>query len=360
MPASMRIRLMAMLVCSSVLGNITIAQSEKLPALLTRAPSVPNAMVYMNTPSLKKLIADSGIPLNLSDNVIDVYAVANLDLVTLTPTWEAGYAAIGQAEDADGLAKAVDGYVDVIGDKKVVWTPAESYLVPIDQNEIGFVRPAQRSLAADWINSEGSQSAPKYLASEAVQPEQFLSLMLAFDLHDSYSPIALEERAKEMETLKGKDYKALAEVLSTVRGLSIIIGRKSLNECILSVEFGQSPAILRPFAAELLNEILNYNGTAAPEVKDWQVSLEGNKIKFQGPISIDSLDGLLGIFSVRDHAKQVSERVAASENPPAESGGGGDSQVITASKKYFDDCQCLYRTGPQIQGAEHRLSRQME
>ena len=332
MLASVRFPFLALVMCFAVLGNAANAQNEKLNELLQRSPAPANSIGYLHLPSLKKLMADANMSHNMTDNVEDVWLVSDLEPTSLVPRWEAGYATMQKDITAADLAAALKGYVDNIGGKDVVWTPKQTYLVPIGQQRMGFLRPANRSLAADWLKSDSKSSVPAYLASQAKQPEKFLALLLAIDLKDAFSPVPLASRIAQFETLKDQDSSAVATVLASVQGVSIIVGRRSLQECILSIDFSQSPAALKPVATALLDEILNRNGTAAPEVKDWAVKVDGNRLSFQGAISEDSLQGVLEIFSVRQQAEEVADTLRHKETEPQ----NGDDPASYESKKYFD------------------------
>jgi hypothetical protein len=314
-----------------VLGTciLTSAQEPKLEQLLKRSPLPANAICYLHTPSLKSLLADANIQFEIADKVEEVWLVSELETESLRPTWEAGYATAKADIQAETLATSLGGYVDLVGDQKVVWTPRQSYVIPMSEGRVGFLRPARRNLLAQWVSGNANSAVPTFLAAQAKQPEKFLSLLLAVNLQNTFSPIDLSNRVSSFESLKGLDSKAMAELFSSVQGVSIIVGRKSLSECVLSVEFGQSPASLVPVANAVLNEILNRNGTSAPEVESWKVKTDGNKLAFQGTLSADSLDGILGIFSLRGYAEDVIDRVAS--KPSASS----DSQMVAASKEYF-------------------------
>jgi hypothetical protein len=339
--ATLRFRILATIRLSAVVSAFFIfayssmivdAQEAKLSALLKRSPAPANAMGYINVPALKQLMADAELPSNLTDNVVDIWFLSDLDTVSLTPRWEAGYATLKKELQADELAKGLKGYIDTVGDKQVVWTPKQSYLVPLDASRIGFIRPAKRNLLSSWLNSTDTGIASDYLSEQAKQPEPYLSLMVAIDLQDSFSPVALTGRLGTFESLKSLDVKSAANVLASVKGMSIIVGRRSLKECIISIDFAQSPASLLPVANPLLNEILNRNGTAAPEVTMWQPKVDGNKLTFQGPISAESLEGVLGIFSIQTHAESVVD----SMKPKGESQPAGSSGAyVSESKTYF-------------------------
>ena len=68
------------------------AQDEKLELLLNRSPAPPNAIGYVNIGSLNQLMNDAGMSPNVSENVEDFWFISDLDITTLRPKWEAGYA----------------------------------------------------------------------------------------------------------------------------------------------------------------------------------------------------------------------------------------------------------------------------
>jgi acyl carrier protein len=162
--------------------------------------------------------------------------------------------------------------------------------------------------------------------------------MLAVDLEGTFSPVTLSTRLAEFKLPTSVDAAQVSKVLASTRGMTIIIGRESLDECIASFEFGESPDAIQPMAVELLAEILRRNGTEIHEVSNWKATVKDNTLSFRGTIGADSFDSLLGIFSLEqqvDRALPAQEEVAASEPTSASSSGPN----ATASKKYFDDVQ---------------------
>lgn len=306
----------------------------KIATLLQRSPAPANAIMYLHAPSLRKLMSEANMPARLDEKIEEVWAVSELDIFRLTPKWEAGYAKLTESPTADQLAKALNGYVDTIADTSVVWTPRESYLVPIGASGIGFLRPANRSLLSEWLDKEIRRTPPAFLVSQAAQPEQYLSFLCAVDLKDCFSPVTLADRLADFKVLGSSvSTKDVAEILASIQGTSIIVGRRTLNDCILEVEFSKSPETLLPFAKNLLNEILTRNGTEAPEVLKWQTKLDGNKLSFRGSISEESLSGLLELFSLNHHAEFVSDSMSSAH---AGESGSPAGPAWKESKEYFD------------------------
>jgi hypothetical protein len=186
---------------------------------------------------------------------------------------------------------------------------------------------------SQWLDPGINVNYSGYLVGQAKQPEAYLSLMVAADLKDSFSPLSVEQQLSGFSSLKSKPPKAVASVLASVKGVSIIIGRRSLAECILAVEFEKSPASLLPIANELLGEILERNGSAAPEVLTWKVKADGNTLSFQGSILEDSLIGVLGVFSLGDQANSIANSLSGKISLDK---SDVDHTAYT-SKYYFDE-----------------------
>ena len=331
----MLLRLAPLCVVMSLLTSVASAQEtgpDKLALLLRNAPSAPNSIAYLNVDSLKRLMSEANMDSTVSDRVSEAWLVAHLDAINHVPHWEAGYTKPkvdpGAQRDVQTLAKDIGGYVDSVAGKDVVWTPMQSYLLP-SEHGIQFLRPSNRSMLSKWLKAHYSSVSPSaYLEKQATQTEDFLSFLFAVDMEDAFSPITLGSRLEQFESLKDIPIATSTRVLSSVKGMSVIVGRRSLAECIVSFEFGDSPEPLLPVANALLNEVLNRNGTAAPEVKTWKASQDGNAIKLQGAISEDTLNGLLGIFSIERH----SDSVARSGQKMELSSTGG----AVKTKAYFD------------------------
>ena len=153
--------------------------------------------------------------------------------------------------------------------------------------------------------------------------------MMAVDVANRFSPVGLEQRIAGLETMKGQDKKKMAEIMASVQGISIIVGRRSLSECILEIEHSMSPEAILPIANALLTEILNKNGTSAPEIASWKTSVKGNSIQYQGPISEQTLDSVLGILSLQDYASQIADSSSKAEIRQ-------ENLVAYKSKQYFD------------------------
>jgi hypothetical protein len=300
-----------------------------LADVLGSTPERANAILYFDAPSVREFTKGTPLHDDLSEKLGEVRIAAGLDLKTLEPNWEIGYVTVANLPDANWLAKAVGGYADSIADKPVVWSPRNAYLVPNGNSVLGVVRPADRKLAGRWLKKETSGSAA-YLQKQAAQGLKFISVLLAVDLEDVWSPWAIQQRIESMESLKGADLKSISSVMSSIKGLRVIASRKNLDECIISLDFGNSPASLLPVAKNFFVEVLERNHSSIPEASKWTASVDGNTLSFRGTISPATLDDMLGLFTLQQQASSLPTNKSTEELTAS-----SDSAVIEASKAYF-------------------------
>lgn len=333
-PANLMRTLLSLAIAATVALSSSIIhaeEKEKIELLLDRSPAPGNAIGYVNVPALHKLMKDAGFSPAAASSVKEVWLLADLDLGNLRPKWEAGYAIVNKPVDAKKLADHLGGYVDEVVNREVVHAPNQTYFLPGTDHpdRLGILRPTDRSLLAGWLTPVIDVKYTPFLTAQAKQPEAYLSFMLAVDMANVLSPVPLKTRLEGLESLKSNSPESIAKILASVEGFSIIVGRRSLNECIVKFEFSQSPSALKLIAPELLAEILRRNGTDAPEVKQWKVSVDGNALSLQGPITQASLSSLMGIFSLQSQAERAAGRANLTEQTE-------EQRMAYESKYYFD------------------------
>jgi len=323
-------KFLLLVACTLSLSLRSNSQEPSLADVLASSPDRPNALFYMDTPLVRKFVTGTPLFAELSDKLGEVRIASELDFKTLEPTWEVGYATVSGLPDASLVAASVGGYVDSIAGKTVVWSPRKSYLVPMPGGVLGLVRPSDRKLASRWLNKETSGGGVSYLQKQAAQGTKFISVLLAIDLEDVWSPITIKQRLEALESLKSADKNAIAATLSTIKGMRVIVSKKNLEESIISLDFGTSPSGLLPVAKAFFVEVLARNHSAIPEASTWNASVDGNTLSFRGKIAPETLDDLIGIFTVHGQVDPSSSNDSSSANNSAE------AKAVGAAKTYFD------------------------
>ncbi len=328
--SGLRVGLLVALVCA-MLPSSTSAQVASMSSVLASSPNRANCFLYMDAPSIKSFVAGTPVAEDIPDGLQEARLVGEFELKSMNMLWQIGSVSLKQAADANKLAKTFDGYVETMGSRSVVWSPRHSYLVPMSNNQLGIVRPADRKLASRWLRNEKSSSVSNYLRNRATQSTSFLSLLLAIDLEDSWSPITIEQRIATFDSMKSIDVRAAAKILSTIQGIRILVSKKNLDDCIVSLDFGTNPSSLLPVAKDFFVEVLSRSQSAIPEASTWKPTQEQNTISLRGRISPGTIDDLLGLFAFHSQATdQQSINTSQSPNQSTE------SDVATICKTYFD------------------------
>lgn len=323
-------RLCFIAVFTACLPNKLQAQSTGLVELLASTPERANAILYIDAPSVRSFVTGTPLHQDLPESLKEVKIAADLDLKAFSPNWEIGYLTLKESADSATLSSITGGYEDSIDNRSVVWSPNASYLVPMGEDLVGLVRPADRKLLSRWLKREKS-STSGFLTKHALQSSQFFAVMLAVDLEDVWSPIAIQDRISGFASLKSVNTKQVATLVSTIRGIRVVVSKKNLDDCIISIEFGSSPDFLLPVAKDFFVEVLDRNQSSIPEASSWTPSVDGNVLAFRGKISSATLDDLLGVFT----AQQLHERFTRSESESSSS-SSTEKIGLNASKNYFN------------------------
>ncbi|MEM9369110.1 MAG: hypothetical protein AAGD07_24245 [Planctomycetota bacterium] len=316
----------------SLVGVTNLPGQEKLSLLLDRSPAPANAIGYVNVPALNALMADAGFTHRVTENVDAFWFIADLDLDSVRPKWEAGYSSLKSRIDTEAFAKEIGGYVDSVEGTDVVFAPNETYFVPLEDNRMGMLRPANRKLLAGWLTPSIKVNYSDFLTANANQPESYLSFMVAIDLSHSVSPVPLAKKLEQLESLQANPPQTVAKILASMEGVSVIVGRRSLNECIVKFQFSRSPTSLKLIANKMLAEILEKNGVSAPEVLTWKLTADDTSLSLQGTITESTLSGLMSVFSMESQARSVVGGMSS-----ASLARSAEEQTLYRTKSYFAD-----------------------
>lgn len=312
-------------------ANTSCAQDVALGEIISATPDRANAILYMDVPTLRKLTEGNPIHTDLSERLKEVRIASDIDLSVLQPNWEIGYVTGNGKMEAQELSKMTRGYVDTIAGKSVVWSQQQSYLIPMPDGSLGVVRPADRKLVGRWLKKEKSNSVASYLQKHSRQDTKFISMMIAVDLEDAFSAVAIQQRIETLSSLKGTDTAAIANTLASIQGVRVIVGRKNLDECIISMDFGSSPEKLLPVAKEFFVELLARNSSSVPESSGWKSTMDGNTISFRGTITAKTIDDMLGIFTLQRQASDLQQNTSSSQV-----GETSESIQFEATKAYYE------------------------
>lgn len=301
--------------------------------VLRSCPKTANAIVQGDMVALRKLTLGSPLHEDLPGNVVRVRIAAELDLESFQPDWEIGYAAVEKTSTAESIAQREGGYVDTVQGRSIVWTPNEMYLVPLADNVVSIVRPADRKFVGQWLKKDRSNVVSSYLQQVAGRLTDRQSVSIAVDLEDVLSMGVLNEKLAQSKSLQGKNIEAIAKSLSLVQGITISVASDALEATVL-IDFLNAPTELTPVAKAFFAEVLTARGMQLDEFSQWKMSAvsEGKTLSFTGPIASETLDDLLGMFTVH----RASRGVTKTDSPAAPTAPQTSPSVVAENTRdYF-------------------------
>lgn len=317
-------------------SSACLAAEPSMLDVLKSCPKTANATVQGDLVALRKLTLGSPLQSDLPNNVTRVRIAAELDLEALQPDWEIGYAALEKMPTAEVIAQREAGYVDTMGSRSIIWTPNERYLIPLADNVLSIVRPADRKFVGQWLKKDRSNVISPYLQRWAATELSNVSTIIAVDLEDVISAEVLKDKLPNAKSLAGRNLQAVARSIADLKGITIQVAKDSLNATV-SIEFNSPATELQPIAKDFFAEVLAARGIALADYANWKVSAnDGAKsFVFTGPISAQTLDDLLGMFTV--HRGSSSVEASNTANAPAATPSAPTSESVIAenTKDYF-------------------------
>ncbi len=316
-------------------ASFCIAAEPTMLDVLKSCPKTANAFVQGDLVALRKLTLGSPLQADLPSNVTRVRIAAELDLEALQPDWEIGYAALDKMPTAEVLAQREAGYVDTLGNRSIVWTPNERYLIPLADNVLSIVRPADRKFVGQWLKKDRSNVISPYLQQWAATELANFSTLISVDLEDVVSAEVLIEKLPRAKSLSGRNIQAVAKSISELKGMTIEVAKDALNATV-SIEFKSPATELQPVAKDFFAEVLAVRGISLAEYSSWKVqpTNEGKTFVFTGPISAQTLDDLLGMFTLHRGSSSV-EAANTPTSSPSTSAPTSESVIAENTKNYF-------------------------
>lgn len=319
--------------------SMTRANEPSLGDVLQSCPKPANAILHGDVNAIRKLSMGTPLEFDMPAGVDRVKIAAELNFSTLQPSWEIGYAALKAAPSADAIAKRMGGYVDNVNNRPVIWTPNQMYLVPLQNEVLSIVRPADRKFLGQWLKKDRSPSVSDYLKRAAGAQLADVAAMIAVDLEDLISAEILEQNLAGLKSIAGKDVKKIARSIAGMHGVTLSVNKGSLSDTVITLEFKEAPTELTPIAKAFFNEVFERRGSAIGDFSKWNqtASSDGKILKFTGEITHEALDDLLGLFTIHRHTNgnNAAAGDTADATKPAPTQESSASVIAENSKEYF-------------------------
>ena len=216
-----------------------------------------------------------------------------------------------------------DGYVVDVGDGN--WLVSES---------------SSRQVMSRWLRNGptpgGSRLSP-YLKTALNSKENSAQLILAIDLQDNFSAAEIGQELKSTGWFSSESAaKNAAEVLETVKGITIAIAVDTERKGTATLEFGKDATVLKPVLEKLVAAVMNRVGAASEDVQGWKWTVNGSRVTGTGSVSQGEAREMLSILEPPSITQAISESSSNSQTVPT-----ANDRMARTSLSYCKSVQVL-------------------
>ena len=257
--------------------------------------------------------------------------------------WEIGVAQLDQPIPMRSIARAEGGYVDMINDEAAAWSPSGAYFVSLEPSLMGVVFPADRQFTARWMGyarGDNLGQLSPYLKAVTRGVTDRVQYVMALDLENAIQPHRLDEGMRDSEYLDDSaDINAIAEVITSIRGMMLRVAFGDTAQAQLRLDFGVDVAPIAAKAKEMILHVLSEQGAEIGDMENWKLEAKGKTVTLRGELTES---GLRRLFSVIEMPSTNFSSLKDEQAKIAEGGDGPtESEIIASSQAYFGSVATL-------------------
>jgi hypothetical protein len=273
-------------------------------------------------------------PILLPPEAKRLVLASHLDpLNNLKTDWEAAVVELGTPIPMATIARAEGGYVDSIDSTPVVWTPSHAYIAQLDTQLLGIAYPDDRQMVARWLNlCKTGQNSPlsPYLKAATKKLRSAGQIVMAVDLTNVAQPHRLDRAVRESDILKDKDVSPMvvAQILSSLKGVTVTIDLESQPRTEARIEFGDNIRAIKPFAKDLVLSAMSRIGIPMEDSQKWKFTVDNDSITMRGILSEKGLRLLSSFLELPTSKFSTLAKESQSKEDP-------HKLTVEASLRYF-------------------------
>ncbi|MFO0902149.1 MAG: hypothetical protein U0939_04065 [Pirellulales bacterium] len=340
----------------AVLGGSTA--SAQFEQLIGRVPKDANALVLVNggkifaSPAAEKgrwaadreKMYEAGLAF-LPPKAEAGLMAAKIDLQLMIPNWELSLFQLDHKATAEDIATFTGGKLDKLVSTPVVATPTDAYIVPLPQNVVGLMIPADRQVTGRWIRDYSSEQplelSPYLQEAYSFAKDNGTPVIMALDLLDIVAPDHIRDAIVKSEIMKGESDEAIdaaAKTIASVRGVMFGITLKDKMFGKVRVDFGEDAAPLAKHGKQLLLRALARHGAEIDEFANWEAKVSGRQLELEGFLD---RSGAMRISMLFHRPVAVSRsQIATSAPRPMKT---KEQLVLESSQTYYKKVNDLLR-----------------
>jgi hypothetical protein len=287
-----------------------------LAPLLRHAPSDSNAVLLVDVGALKKkpLAIERGwftpdasydAAIYLPPDSKYIVVASELDVADrLKPQAEVALIALSQNADLEQVARAEGGYIDSLGDEKVVFAPSGSYIMSLPAGVLAEYSPADRQAASRWLRSVLPPATPPgdlpdYLKQASGKVGEKSPIVMAFDFQQALPPHSVAKAlAASNLKLDAKQLEGLVSSITSLRGVTVMLSVEDQASAVIQFDFEKKVNNLSGIEKDVFMALFDDAGVAFPQPGGWKVNSVGNTMILRGDLGVEGLRRLLSLIEV--------------------------------------------------------------
>lgn len=265
---------------------------------------------------------------------------SEMRLNTLSPTTQ--YAAMHLSRDLSmpQLARWLKAKLGTVEGLESVETRRGSMVLKFSESKYAVVTPADRQKAARWVGDLDGQTGSRlsgYLEMVVSDPERTTAspVCMAIDLTDALDPAVVRQAMSKSAVVAeaGLDVDQVAELLASIRGVSVLANVTDNIEGRLLLDFGQETAALQDAGGRLITEILSEAGASIAGIEKWQAVAKGKQLELTGALGESGLSRLLSFVEMDTSVVQQPPAQTTTDAPQADA----EAEAEAEQDRYAND-----------------------
>ncbi len=297
--------------------------------MAARLPAQTNAIVAINVDAVMR--APLAVQENWPDHWADAYEAGPVPILPGTQRILAGAFVKQGLQETDWrvtimetkdpvlleeVGRSQGGYAEKVWTKMCVVAPT-AYFVSFDPKTLASYAPPNRQSVFGWVCD---CEKTKGMASESLRGivsglGGVSHIVMAIDTAEQYSASGIRAAmgANPLSRIDSEktNLDKLAHVLAGIKYVALNVRVTDKLQAAATVQLSSDGEWFGTIVKAVIPEVLDRAGISLPEVENWTVKVDGNRLTLAGDISVDSMRDLLSILGLLTPTKAV----AASDDP---------------------------------------------
>jgi hypothetical protein len=295
--------------------------------MAARLPQQTNAIVAFNVQAVMR--APLAVQQNWADNWADAYQAGPVPIIPGTQRvlagafveqglqevdWRITIMEMAEPVMLEDVGRSQGGYPEKVYDKMCVCAPT-AYFVSLDPRTLASYAPPNRQSVFNWICDKPVGVASTSLRGVLSGLSGATHIVMAIDVAEQYSASGIRSRIglNPLSRLDPEktDLDKLAHVLASIQYVVLNVRVTDKLQATAIMQLGTGADWFGERAKAIVPEVLDRAGISVPELENWTVKVDGNRVTMAGDTSVDTMRDLLGILGLITATRPV----AVSDDP---------------------------------------------